>query len=66
MSTTLRIRDLRKERGWTLEKLAREAGIHMAHLSNIERGKCGVTLEMLGRIADALTVAVGELLGEVG
>ena len=64
------IRLLRDERGWTQEKLAREAGITVTCLSNLERGATKEpNAETLERLAAALGLNVSELdprrLGEV-
>ena len=64
-----RIRDLRLAKGLTQPQLAAKAGISQSHLSNIEQGgKKGAEVQpsgaILKRIAQALEVLVGHLLGE--
>ena len=64
-----RIRDLRLAKGLTKPQLAAKAGISQSHLSNIEHGgKKGAEVQpsgaILKRIARALEVLVGDLLGE--
>lgn len=45
-------------------KFAERAGINYVHLSKIENGKVKPQLDTLDRIAQALGVKVGELLGD--
>src|ERR671916_141731 len=56
------VRQLRRERGLTLEELAGEVGTSVAHLSRLESGARQPSLEGLLRIAATLGVEVGELL----
>lgn len=55
ISSTLK--KLRKERKLTLKELAERTDVSISFLSQVERGKSGVTLESLRKIADALNVA---------
>jgi len=50
------IRELRKARGLTLQKVADEAGISVGHLSQIERNQANLPLSVLNRISDVLGV----------
>jgi len=61
-----RVRDLRKKRGWTQERLAEVAGRHWTYIGGIERGERNVTLEVVADIARALDVEVGDLFRDVG
>ncbi len=56
-----RIRALRKERGFSQEAFASEAGLDRAYYGGIERGERNVAALNLFRIAAALQVEVGEL-----
>jgi len=58
------IRRLRLLRGLSQERLAEIAGSSGKHLGAIERGDANVTLDILGRIAAALTVDPGDLFSE--
>jgi transcriptional regulator with XRE-family HTH domain len=49
-----RIRDARKEKGWTQEDLADEAEIDRSYIGGVERGERNVTFSMLCRIARAI------------
>lgn len=60
----LRIRALRLERGLTQEELAVRAGLSQSHVSEHETGARVPKLPTLFRIARALDVEPGELLGD--
>jgi transcriptional regulator with XRE-family HTH domain len=53
---------LRLARGLTLEDLSRIAGVSKSMLSQIEREKANPTIAITWRLANALGVAIGELL----
>lgn len=55
------LRQLRQERGETLQETAQRAGISMQYLSEIERGTKDPSSEMISAVAGAL----GEGLAEV-
>ncbi len=42
-----RIKTARKEKGYTQEELAEKCGCRSPHISNVENGKIGVSLELL-------------------
>ncbi|MFT5643401.1 MAG: transcriptional regulator with XRE-family HTH domain [Janthinobacterium sp.] len=56
---------LRLARGLTLEDLSRIAGVSKSMLSQIEREKANPTIAITWRLANALGVAIGELLSDV-
>ncbi len=56
-----RIRQLRRERGFSQEAFAAEAGLDRAYYGGIERGERNVAAINLITIAVALDVEVGEL-----
>ena len=58
----LRIRDYRKARGLTMKQLGEMVGALESSISFYERGVQQPDLEMLTKIADALSVSVDELL----
>lgn len=64
MKLTIRIRELRKSKGWTLEELAGRVGISSPHLSEIERGKKNLNNHLIERIARSLGVEHHELFVE--
>ncbi|OJW27887.1 MAG: transcriptional regulator [Rhodospirillales bacterium 69-11] len=55
------IRRQRKALGASQEQLAAEAKIAMRHLGFIERGQINASIEVIGRIADALDISPGKL-----
>jgi transcriptional regulator with XRE-family HTH domain len=57
-----RLRDLRIQRGLTLEDVARSARIDISTLSRLESGKRRLALDHLPRLAEALSVSTDELL----
>jgi transcriptional regulator with XRE-family HTH domain len=57
----IRVRTLRKLKGWSQERLAEEAGIHRTYLGGIETARRNPSLRNIIRIALALEVAVKEL-----
>ena len=59
---SIRIRKLRKERGWTIAQLAERVGVSQPHMSEVERGKKNLNNHLLVRIADALKVKPHELI----
>ena len=53
---------LRKERGWSQEALADEAGLDRTYISGIERITKNPTITVVERIASALGCPLGNLL----
>ena len=53
---------LRHANGWTQEELADRAGITARYLGQVERGQASMSVTVLGRLANALTVDPAELL----
>ena len=54
---------LRQRRGLSLDELSRQAGVSKSMLSQIERHQANPTVAVVWRMATALGVGVGELLG---
>lgn len=54
---------LRQERGMTLDELSRQAGVSKSMLSQIERNQANPTVAVVWRLAHALGVDLGTLLG---
>jgi transcriptional regulator with XRE-family HTH domain len=61
--TQNRIRQLRQEKGLTVEVLAERLGISHGHLSRIERQARGLSIELAREVAKAMNVTVAEVLG---
>ena len=57
-----RLRELRTQRGLTLEEVATRADIDVSTLSRLESGKRRLALDHLPRLASALSVSTDELL----
>lgn len=55
------VRRLRLEAGLTQEALAHEIGISSNYLSDIERGRRNITINLLFELANGLRVTAGEL-----
>ena len=53
---------IRKQRGYTQEKLALECDISVSYLRMIEHGRANFTCKELVKIADALDVEPSDLL----
>ena len=56
------VRKRRRAMGFNQEELAHRAGIDRTHVSNIERCKHAVTIDLLGQLAVALDVEPTDLL----
>ncbi|HMQ66526.1 MAG TPA: helix-turn-helix transcriptional regulator [Arachnia sp.] len=60
-----KVRELRRQRGFSQEGLAHEAGMDRTYVGGIERGERNVAFDNLCRLADALGVAPALLLKDV-
>lgn len=58
----LKLKQIRKSKGYTLAELSTMIGCTSSHLSQLERGIKQPSLEMLRRICDCLDVSIYELL----
>ena len=56
------LREFRRSKRLTQDRLAEICGLHRNYIGAVERGERNVTLATLARIADALEVAVPKLL----
>ncbi|WP_404471750.1 helix-turn-helix domain-containing protein [Vreelandella venusta] len=61
MSLGQALRQLRKQKGLTLEELARRTNSHVGNLSRIERNVSRPSLELLYRISEALDFRMSEV-----
>ena len=57
-----RVREIRKQKGISQEKLAELSNIDRSYMGNIERGEKNVTLKKVYEICDALGVNVHDLI----
>ena len=57
-----RVREVRKAKGISQEKLAEMAGIDRSYMGNIERGEKNITLKKIYEICDALQIDIKLLI----
>ncbi len=57
-----RVKQLRAERSWSLERLAGASGVSRSMLSQIEREQANPTLAVTVRISNGFGISLGELL----
>ena len=67
MVTTLQrfgaqLRKIREKKGISQEKLAELAGLHRTYVSNVERGRCNISLLNIEKLAVALGVPMAKLM----
>lgn len=58
----IRIRQVRKAKGWSQDELAKKCGISMSFLGHIERGTRIMSMETFANICGALESGADELL----
>ena len=58
-----RLRELRRLKRQTLSELSEAAGVSVAHLSRIEKGKRQPSLDVLLRVASTYGMSLGQLIG---
>lgn len=56
-----RVRELRKQKGWSQEQLADEAGLHRTYVGSIERGEQNVSLDNIEKLAKTFKIPIGQL-----
>lgn len=59
-----KIKQYRKEKGYSAERLGAIAGVSKSHINNIESANSNASAEVLVRIANALEISVDVLLGD--
>lgn len=57
-----RVREARRDKGFSQEVLAERSGLHRTYIGTVERGERNPALVNLVRIADALEVDVSSLM----
>lgn len=62
----LRLRQLRKVRGWSQEEFAHHVGLDRSYMGGVERGERNISLENICRIANALGVPPAHLFESWG
>jgi transcriptional regulator with XRE-family HTH domain len=58
-----RIRARRHELGWSQERLADTCGLHWTFVGQVERGRRNIALHNILKLAQALQIDPGELVG---
>ena len=61
-----RVRQLRGERGWSLDEMSSASGVSRSMLSQIERGRVNPTIAVAFRIARAFGLSLAELVEAPG
>jgi transcriptional regulator with XRE-family HTH domain len=57
-----RVRELRKEKGFSQEELSFRADLHRTYIGMIERAEKNITLTNIEKIANALEITVSEIM----
>lgn len=57
----LKIKELRKQKSYSQEKLAKLASIEKSYISNIENGNRNVSLEVINKLAKAFEIEIDQL-----
>ena len=60
-----RVKELRKQRGLSQEKLAFEAELERSYISDVETGRRNVALRNINGLAKALSVTLAELFAGI-
>jgi len=61
-----RVKQLRIERGWSLDSLSKACGVSRSMLSQVERNQTNPTLAVMFRIAQAFGMSLGQLVETPG
>lgn len=56
-----KISELRREKGFSQEKLALEANIDRTYISDIEKGNRNISLEILDKLSKALKIHISQI-----
>ncbi len=56
-----RLKEIRKKKGLTQQKLAEKAGLHLTYVGHLELGKYHPTVFVMWKIAKALGVTMNDL-----
>ena len=61
-----RVRELRKARDWSQEKMGEACDLHWTYIGQVERGGRNLTLESIHKIAKGLKIELTELFKGLG
>lgn len=56
-----RVREIRKQKGYSQESLADAANLHRTYIGSIERGEQNVSLDNIQKLAKTLKVSISRL-----
>lgn len=56
-----RIRELRKKRKWSQERLAEACRLHWTYVGQVERGERNLTLQSIEALAKGLEIRISDL-----
>jgi transcriptional regulator with XRE-family HTH domain len=56
------VRNARRRKGFSQERLAERAGLHPTYVGMIERGVRNATLDVAAKVADALGIPLAKLI----
>lgn len=59
-----KIKELRKQKKWTINELSEKAGVSRAYLCNIENNTCNCTVGILKLICNALEISMRDFFDE--
>lgn len=59
-----RVKALRREKGWSQEELAHQAGVHRTFVSQIERATKVSSIVTVEKVARAFEIKIGALLDD--
>jgi transcriptional regulator with XRE-family HTH domain len=62
----LRLSEIRKNRGWSQERLAEKSGLARSYVGGVERGQRNIALLNICRLAEALDLPPSALLAPPG
>jgi transcriptional regulator with XRE-family HTH domain len=62
----LRLSEIRKNRGWSQERLAEKSGLARSYVGGVERGQRNIALLNICRLANALGLPPSALLAPPG
>ena len=60
-----RVRELRKQAGYSQEGFAHECGLDRTYVGGVERGERNVAIVNIAKIANALGISISDLFGKL-
>jgi len=58
----VRLRKLRRKKGWSQEEFAAVSGLHRTYIGAVERGEKNLTLSTLHTLSETLDTTIAQLL----